>query len=314
MAISFASDPLLTNITWSSPPPSRCGDQGGEGLRRGVPELGTVHVVDRAELVGDRREHPRVAMPERDRERARGGVDVVEAVFVEDPGALRRHRERQRPRRRRDQGRHRAPAAARAWRSRAARSRSAPAGDHAELRGHRQRVVVHRERRVAEGLAHLDGVPERLVAGRHVGDAGVTLALAGRVRQVHVADADHPDRDDLDQRRPGRPPSRSPPHGRRGAAAARPPARSPRPARSSWSWSRRGSPPPVDRGAGRGTRTPRRSAVQLPWSQRNGRRRPRREHPAAVIGRERRAVLALPAMADGMRWYLAGAGSRGSRG
>ena len=36
--------------------------------------------------------------------------------------------------------------------------------------------------------------------GPPVGDAGVTLALAERVRQVNVADADHPDRDDLDQR------------------------------------------------------------------------------------------------------------------
>src|SRR6185312_3705595 len=62
-----------------------------------------------------------------------------------------------------------------------------------------QRVVVHRERRVADVLAHVGGVPEGLVPGSPVGDAGVALALAERVPQVDVGHPDHPDRDDLDE-------------------------------------------------------------------------------------------------------------------
>ncbi len=44
--------------------------QAGQPLGRPVPELAAVHVVDGAELVGDGREHPRVPVPERHRERA----------------------------------------------------------------------------------------------------------------------------------------------------------------------------------------------------------------------------------------------------
>jgi len=51
---------------------------------------------DGVELVGEGREHPRVTVPERDGEGSGGGVDVVEARLVEDPGPLGRHGHRQR--------------------------------------------------------------------------------------------------------------------------------------------------------------------------------------------------------------------------
>ena len=193
-----------------------------------VPELAAVHVVDGAELIGDGREHPRVSVPEGHREWPGGGVDVVEARLVEDPRALRGHGHGQRPDRRRDQrgrrgpgrrgpGRGRRTARRRgrgcwrtgrrraSWRSLAKprlaeqlRQAVALAGQQPELDGHRLGVVIHGERRVAEGVAHLGGVPELLVPGPPFGDRRISLALADRVRHVDVADPDHPHREGLD--------------------------------------------------------------------------------------------------------------------
>ncbi len=94
--------------------------QVGQALRGGVPELGAVYVVDSAELVRDGREDPRMPVPERDGERTGGGVDVVQAVRVEDPGALRGHGQRQGAHGRRDQCRQMARRLARCGAHRAA--------------------------------------------------------------------------------------------------------------------------------------------------------------------------------------------------